>query len=332
MSTSVAPSLTVASAAGPSHSPTQSFFEDPLHLRTILVPVDFSDTSLRALEFAAPLAQRFGAAIHLVYVFDGHHQFTGISNAHFLLSDTQIVLLLKKEVQRKYPFSLGEENCHVRCGKAFQEIADVAHEIKADLVVMTTHGYGGWKHLTLGSTAERVVQHADCPVLVVRDGTRAPIKNAQEGIVLEKILVPVDFSECAQEGAKYASVFATGVGASLLLAHIIHPPDYTGAGGYAGGVDWAPLSDRTLAEAEDFLDELVNSLPLTNIAAETTVEFGVPIYNLVDLTERSDIDLVITSTHGFTGLRHALIGSTAEYLVRCAHCPVLVVPSHRRRA
>lgn len=331
MSRSVASSPT-AVAAGTSISPTQSFFKDPLQIQTILVPVDFSDTSVRALEYAAPLAQRFGAAIHLVYVFDGQHQFTGITNPPLILSDPQIVLLLKREVRRKYSFPLSEQSCHVRYGKAFQEIADVAHEIKADLVVMTTHGHGGWKHLTLGSTAERVVQHANCPVLVVREGTRAPIKTAQEGIVLEKILVPVDFSECAQEGAKYASVFATHVGASLLLAHIIQPPDYIATGEFAGGADWAPLAERALSDAEDRLDQLVNFLPLTNISAETTVEFGVPIYNLVDLTERSDIDLVITSTHGYTGLRHALIGSTAEYLVRCAHCPVLVVPSHSRRA
>ena len=175
------------------------------------------------------------------------------------------------------------------------------------------------------------MRHADCPVLVVREGAKGPVKTVQEGIVLEKILVPVDFSECAQEGARYASAFATGVGADLLLAHINYPPDYMAAEGFLGGADWAPLAERARADAEDRLDRLVNFLALINICAETTVEFGVPINNLVDLTKRPDIDLVITSTHGYTGLRHALIGSTAEHLVRSAHCPVLVVPSHSRR-
>ena len=293
------------------------------------MPVDFSKQSLTALEYAAPLAKRFGAAIHLVYVNDG--QDNGISDSPVLQSDADILLRTKKEVQLKYPVPLTDENCHLRFGKPFEEISELAHEIKADLLVMTTHGDGGWKHLTLGSTAERVVRHANCPILVVREGTKGPVKTAQEGIVLEKILVPVDFSECAQEGARYASVFATRVGADLLLAHIIHPPDYMAAEGFAGGGDWETLVERAKADAENRLERLVNFLPLTNICAETAVELGVPIHNLVDLTKRSDIDLVITSTHGYKGLRHTLIGSTAEHLVRSAHCPVLVVPSHSRR-
>ena len=86
--------------------------------------------------------------------------------------------------------------------------------------MIATHGHTGLEHLALGSTAEKTVRHAPCPVLVVREAARGPIKTAAEGIVLEKILVPVDFSECAKEGARYASVFATRVGADLLLMNV----------------------------------------------------------------------------------------------------------------
>jgi nucleotide-binding universal stress UspA family protein len=89
--------------------------------------------------------------------------------------------------------------------------------VKADLIVIASHGHTGFKYLALGSTAEKTVRHAPCPVLVVREAARGPIKTASEGIILEKILVPVDFSECAKEGARYASVFGTRVGADLLL-------------------------------------------------------------------------------------------------------------------
>ena len=75
---------------------------------------------------------------------------------------------------------------------------------------------------------------------------------------------------------------------------------------------------------------MVNFLPLVGISAETEVAVGTPIEKLVEETARPDIDMVIISTHGYTGLRHVLLGSTAEQLVRLAHCPVLVVPSHRR--
>ncbi|MEO6870735.1 MAG: universal stress protein [Chthoniobacterales bacterium] len=92
----------------------------------------------------------------------------------------------------------------------------------------------GFKHLTLGSTTEKVIRHARCPVLVVREATRGPIKTTEEGIVLLSILVPVDFSDCAREGASYASAFAAKVGANLLLMHVVQPPDLHGRGRNCG--------------------------------------------------------------------------------------------------
>jgi nucleotide-binding universal stress UspA family protein len=215
-------------------------------------------------------------------------------------------------------------------GKPFQEIIATAAELKADLIVIATHGQSGFKHLTLGSTTEKIIRHARCPVLAVREATRGPIKTAAEGIVLQKILVPIDFSKCAREGAKYASVFATAVGADLLLMHVIHPPDYMPVEGAMAGPHWPQLIDTARLDAEDKLDEMVNFLPLVGISAETQVAIGAPVDKLVEETARPDIDMVITSTHGYTGLRHALLGSVAEQLVRTARCPVLVVPSHRR--
>ncbi|MEO8951114.1 MAG: universal stress protein [Chthoniobacterales bacterium] len=78
------------------------------------------------------------------------------------------------------------------------------------------------------------------------------------------------------------------------------------------------------------MDEMVNFLPLVNISAETGVVVGLPVEKLAEETRHSDIDMVITSTHGSTGLRHVLVGSVAEHLMRSASCPVLVVPSHRK--
>ena len=74
----------------------------------------------------------------------------------------------------------------------------------------------------------------------------------------------------------------------------------------------------------------MNFLPLAGIDAETEVAVGIPAAVLAEASARPDIDMVITSTHGYTGLRHALLGSIAEQLVRTAKCPVLVAPSHCR--
>ncbi len=297
----------------------------------MLVAIDFSDESFQALAYALPLAKHFEALVHLIYVYDGEHQFSTTPPTPELFDDIKIARELRRELQHRFAMRLRPKQCHVRSGRPFQEICMSAKEIEADLVVVATRGHSGLKHLTLGSTAEKVVRHVNCPVLVVRRGTSGPIKTERGGIALQKILVPVDFSECAREGAKYASAFATRVGADVKLIHVVHPTDYMAAAGFAKGIEWPPIVETARLNAEDRLDELVNFLPLVGIVAETEVEIGEPVEKLTEATKRPDIDMVIMSTHGYTGIKHALIGSTAEQLVRAAHCPVLVVPSHCRQ-
>ena len=315
-----------------SNLPTVSFFDDSLQIQTILVPIDLSEESYRALEFAVPLAQRFGATVHVVHVYEGARQLSSIATAPVLWPDAEIARRLSEQVQRRFGIRPRTEDCHIRLGKPFQEITASAKELKADLIVISSHGHSGFKHLAVGSTAEKTVRHAPCPVLVVREATRGPIKTAREGIVLEKILVPVDFSECAKEGARYASAFASKVGADLLLMNVTHTADFTASDPNVVPPEWCELVETARLAAENELDELVNFLPLIGISADTEVAVGTPIEKLVERTKQSDIDMVITSTHGYTALRHVLLGSIAEQLVRLAHCPVLVVPSHRRQS
>ena len=330
MSMSIEEQPSPSTSSIPSNLPTASFVDESLRIQTILVPLDLSEESYRALEFALPLAQRFGATVHVVHVYEGARQLSSIATAPVLWSDEEIAGRLAEQVRRRFGACPKTEDCHVRLGKPFQEIISTAREITADLIVIATHGHGGWKHLALGSTAEKAIRHAPCPVLIVREATRGPILTAMEGIVLEKILVPVDFSECSKEGARYASAFATKVGADLLVMHVTHPADYTAMDATSVPAEWPQLVEIARLAAEDELDEFVNFLPLVGISAETEVAVGSPLEQLVGASARPDIDMVITSTHGYTGLRHALVGSTAEQLVRLARSPVLVVPSHRR--
>ena len=337
MKTSAKQSAVPSGSKQLARSPTQSFFADPLKIHTMLVAVDFSDASFQALEYALAFAGRFNACIHLVYVDEKKTRFASLVNTPELFSDPAIELFsdreiagrLKDEVQRRFSIDLPAKDCHFRTGKAFTEICATAQKLDADVIVIATHGRTGLKHLTLGSTAEQVIRHANCPVLVVRQMSE-PINTKGEGIALQKILVPVDFSECAREGAKYASVFAVRTGASLLLMHVYYPPDYTAADVTSVPPEWSQLVATARRNANDNLEKIVSALP-TGISVETEVAIGTPIEKLVEATARPDIDMVITSTHGYSGLRHSLIGSTAEQLVRLAHRPVLIIPSHCRQ-
>jgi universal stress protein A len=308
------------------NDPTRRLSEEPLQISKILVSIDFSDESLQALEYAVPLATRCAAAIHLVYV--GETFFSEISLTPAVLSDAEIVAQMKKKVESRFPLTIPAEDCHLRHGRPFREISDLAVEIGAGLLVIATRDGHGFEHLMRGSTAGQVVRHARTPVLVVRSGGRPRIKPGSGELLIENVLVPVDFSSCAREGASYAALFAATAGANLVLLHVVEPPSLRRGDEAVQSGSWPALEEEARTRAEEKLSQLVRDLPMEGISARTEVAVGLPVEELAERTRHTDVDMVITSTHGRTGLRHIIIGSTAEKLVRMAACPVLVVPSH----
>ncbi len=145
-----------------------------LALKMILVPTDFSEASEKALRYAVRFGEQFGARITLVHVFEPiiYPAEMGYVPAEMQLdSDSLRENALKRvqELANKHLQPPLRGTALVRSGSPFNEIATVARELQADLIIIATHGYSGLTHLLLGSTAERVVRHAPCPVLVVRE-------------------------------------------------------------------------------------------------------------------------------------------------------------------
>jgi len=151
---------------------------DPLSNRgftfkRILVPIDFSECSLSALAYALGLAVKLEAKITLLHVVE-----PAIFADNYLITPTAVeeanqnLVAAGRErlaaLQRRAAAQSVAAEPLVRMGRAQSEISDTAEATGADLIVMGTHGYGGIKQLLLGSTAERVVRHAPCPVLTVR--------------------------------------------------------------------------------------------------------------------------------------------------------------------
>ncbi len=141
-----------------------------LSLKNILVPIDFSETARKALRYAVPFAKQFDARITLVHVVDltGYPQEFGyvvVDESPSL--DTQAKSLAELARLTIAPELLAQTI--VRRGVAWDTVVSVARETQADLIITTTHGYTGLMHVLLGSTAERIVRHAPCPVLIVRE-------------------------------------------------------------------------------------------------------------------------------------------------------------------
>jgi len=145
----------------------------------------------------------------------------------------------------------------------------------------------------------------------------------------KKILVPVDFSEPSREALRVATAMAADTGAVLVLVHVLRPPP----GGYSVGLELGPMGDDILKslmrDATRGVDEYKREAEAAGAKlVSTTIRTGAPWHEIVELL-REDVafDLAIVGTHGRTGIKHVLIGSVAEKVVRHAPCAVLVVRS-----
>jgi nucleotide-binding universal stress UspA family protein len=181
------------------------------------------------------------------------------------------------------------------------------------------------KHVFLGSTAERIVQHSPCPVFVVREKKRRSKTGPLHSI--NTILVPVDFSDCSREGLRYAIGFANEFGARIILLHATYLGYIYSSEGTAI-YDIPALQKAARKNAQRQMRQLVRAVNFEGVKFETAFTDGSPVSDICSFAKEHDVDLIITSTHGLTGLKHALIGSVAEQVVRRASCSVLVVPSH----
>lgn len=140
-------------------------------LQRILVPIDFSDCSNKALQYAMPFAKQFDATIVLLHVVQPYVPVpemstvdVGLLEAELRTSGANQLAALKQRLGDQTPVET-----ELRVGHPHLQIISAAGDLDIDLIVLSTHGRTGLAHVFMGSVAERVVRHATCPVLVVRE-------------------------------------------------------------------------------------------------------------------------------------------------------------------
>lgn len=294
-----------------------------VRLKTILAPVDFSNLSLAGMRYALRLGAAVKASVSLVHVVRPAPQFTGLESSLVLPSDSELLKLAEQQLRRiarKESRKGVVLKSRVRFGQPFQEISMLARNLGADLIVLATHGYSGVRHAVLGSTAERVVRHAPCAVLAVRSSARS---LTAPPFRLKRILVPIDLSELSKQALPWAAFMAAAFRAEVILFHVTEklPIDYL-LGPELMNHAITPLMKQ--AEAE--LERIAAALRRFNrIKISVAVRDGTAYKQICDTARAREADLIVSTTHGYTGLKHIWMGSTAERIVRHAHCPVLIV-------
>ena len=304
-----------------------------LTIQNIVVPIDFSKMSVQAIQIARRLARRFSASIHLAHVRQFNYAADFVAPAppivpfSFMPYEQDGNRSVLKELET-VAANCGASSacCHVLNGAPpFDEICRLSQTIPADLIVTPTHGRTGLRHVFLGSTAERIVQHSSCPVLVTR-GNAAQSNNGSR-FRFKTILVPVDFSDCSRDGLRYAIGFAKEFGAKIILLHATYLGYIYSAEGTAI-YDIPALQDAARKTVARKMRDLVQSVNFAGVKFETVFTEASPVLDICEYASKHHVDLIISSTHGLTGLKHVLIGSVAEQVVRRAPCSVIVVPSH----
>jgi nucleotide-binding universal stress UspA family protein len=291
-------------------------------LKNILVPIDFSDFSDKALEYAVQLAETFQSnltILHAIVLFQddvGEEERLQEYEDWIKRREAKIHAQMKKNLQRTKGKNLKVKSVILRGINAADTILEYLDIHPFDLIVMGTHGRTGLKHFLLGSISEKVVRLSPIPVLTIH--------RSLTELKLNKILVPIDFSIPSKDAADQAIGFSSFYEAVLEFIHVIEQDIHPSF--YASGVDSIfeidkGLQKRVIENLEEFL---ADQLP-PNIQTNFLVREGKAHREIVDYANENSIDLIIIATQGLTGLDYALLGSTTEKVVRWATCPVLTV-------
>jgi len=142
--------------------------------------------------------------------------------------------------------------------------------------------------------------------------------------MIERILVPTDFSETARYAFNYAVELNRVLKARLYLLHVLQ--DFTEFSEYNLSPSILPQLYLEFEEnAAKRLEDMLANMESPDIPCDTYILHGVPFYEIIQFARKETIDLIIIGTHGRTGLKHVLFGHTAEKVVKKAPCPVLTV-------
>ncbi|HVR36861.1 MAG TPA: universal stress protein [Methylomirabilota bacterium] len=149
--------------------------------------------------------------------------------------------------------------------------------------------------------------------------TRAAMKSP---FIVKRILVPIDFSECSKKALQYGIAFAREHRAAITLLHVV--PALSGDGEYAAA-DCAQLEATLIDSGTRDLSKLASDAVPGGISADTEIRIGSPARVIIETARNLPADLIVISTHGWTGLKHVFLGSVAGQVVQRAPCPVFVV-------
>ena len=295
-----------------------------VNITRVLCPVDFSDYSRHALDYAAVIARWYGAGVTALHVIPPYVPFAPPAGdalyPPIALAPEDLQQFVDELVAFAHESGLEAVDTEVVQGSVNGEIVRFANELPADLIVMGTHGRSGFDRLMLGSVTEKILRKAPCPVLTVP--ARAP-QVAPVGELFTRVLCAVDFSPASLRALAMAQSLAGEAAARLCVLHVVEPVSVFEPVVAAGPQTEAASAD-VRREARHRIEQLIadDTRAFTDVAE--IVVAGKPYREILRAAVEQRSDLVVIGAHGGR-LGLPAFGSTTNHIVREAACPVLTV-------
>ena len=298
-------------------------------LQSLLVPLDGSEFSERTLPLAHGLAQTTGASLHLAHVHVAHPPDHFLSNTQFHYEGLDLAEYDRRhrEQERSY-LAEGEsrlDGAHVDTvlleGQVADKIAEYAQEIDADMVLMTTHGHTGVSRMWLGSVADAIIRQTTLPLLVIHPAHGGHVPD--DVLSFKHVLVPLDGSDLSTRVLQPACELARAAGGRVTLAHVVSSTAVLGARIFPLlPDDIAPAIEKARTYLEGLADELADEELDVSVHVE---EHEAPGRAIAQIATKLNADVIAIATHGYGGLKRALLGSVADKVLRSSPLPLLLI-------
>jgi nucleotide-binding universal stress UspA family protein len=299
----------------------------------ILVPLDGSPFAEGVLAYLPQVDQKDESEVVLVQILEEERYGAYLTPGPLPISN-QPVAAWKTQAE-KYHADMADDlrACGYTVRSLILQSNDVAGEIcriadaeRVNLIAMTTHGRAGLPRWLMGSVASRVVSATDKPVYLVHPNEA----TGDRTVSLRRILVPLDGSRLAELALNVAGMLARSRNAGLILVRALEPTMVIGADS-ATSEPTAPIPSEAPVRVIErdaaglYMADVVESMKNTNTVEQSVIVHGSPAEVILDAAELNDVDLIVMSTHGRSGVSRWVYGSVAEKVLHSAPCPLLLL-------
>jgi nucleotide-binding universal stress UspA family protein len=291
-----------------------------VQINVILCPIDFSEFSVAAYRYALSVAEHYQAKVVCLHVVElqkypyadyGAYETDFAKFCHAISEGGRHQL---REFVKRHTGNSSAPDVVVQQGNSSDSILSFVESQNIELIVMGTHGRRGFDRMVLGSTTDRIMRKAACPVLVVSNPSHNAMCTGPDGRHrLERILYCTDFSHNSSRALEYAVSVAAEYGAELTLLHVTeNVPDLS-------------RGEKMIASRSEQLEKLIPESKRQNLQMNTAVRFGRPFEEINRYAADSQVSMIIMTARGGDALDRAVFGSTTYRVIQLGTCPVLAI-------